>query len=313
MRNIIPVCRFSTRLSILATAQTVLLQVPMQTNRSNPESRSAASVPSTPNGLQRGEYAPAKPTDLRSPCPMLNCLANHGYLPRDGRRVRAKDFTQAMSEVGVSTTLAAAFTHPLYLERATERSSSDQQQPSLDQKLLQLIRNSWKIFSGLGMWKAGQCDANGEKYLNLDQLAEPGIMEHDISLTRLDHAQGDNTTVQPPLVKALLASSSDGGHTLTAENLAAVRLQRIQAQKAENPAVQYGSREHDIACLSISTFLQLLGDGKSVPCEYARVLFLEERLPTAEGWRRRGWWTLGLLELGWGIHKIKSLIGLRFS
>jgi hypothetical protein len=25
------------------------------------------------------------PGDLRSPCPALNALANHGFLPRDGR------------------------------------------------------------------------------------------------------------------------------------------------------------------------------------------------------------------------------------
>jgi Peroxidase, family 2 len=27
------------------------------------------------------------PTDRRSPCPMVNALANHGYLPRDGKDV----------------------------------------------------------------------------------------------------------------------------------------------------------------------------------------------------------------------------------
>ena len=29
-------------------------------------------------------YVPANPGDSRSPCPALNALANHGYLPRDG-------------------------------------------------------------------------------------------------------------------------------------------------------------------------------------------------------------------------------------
>lgn len=243
---------------------------------------------------------------------MLNCLANHGYLPRDGRRLHAKDFIQAMTEVGVSTTLAAALTHPLYLEHATASSDSAVQQFSLSQNLIRFFRNPWTAFQDLGMCKAGQRDANGEKYLNLDQLADPGILEHDISLTRLDHAQGDNTIVQPQLVQALLASSSDGGRTLTDENLAAFRLRRIQEQKSQNLAVQYGSREHNVACLSISTILQILGDGKSVPCDYVRVFFLEERLPIAEGWRRRQWWTLGLAELGWGICRIKSLIGLGF-
>ena len=32
-------------------------------------------------------YQPPGPTDSRSPCPALNALANHGYLPRDGKNI----------------------------------------------------------------------------------------------------------------------------------------------------------------------------------------------------------------------------------
>lgn len=152
----------------------------------------------------------------------------------------------------------------------------------------------------------------GQEYLNLDQLALPSVMEHDISLTRLDHQQGDNITLQPDLVRDLLASSSDGGKTLTAEDLSAFRLQRIEQQKRDNPACVYGPREHDIACLSIAMLLQVFGDGSKVPCEYVRAFFLEERLPVQEGWRKRRWWTLGFVELGRGIAKIKKIIGLGF-
>jgi hypothetical protein len=35
-------------------------------------------------------YVPPGPTDSRSPCPGLNALANHGILPRDGRRITYK-------------------------------------------------------------------------------------------------------------------------------------------------------------------------------------------------------------------------------
>lgn len=268
---------------------------------------------SAPNPPEMGDYVPAKPTDLRSPCPMINCLANHGYLPRDGRTVHAKDFIQAMSEVGVSPTLAAVFTHPIFLEHAKQSENQVQEQLSLYQKLKYLLHNPWAImFSELGMWNTHQRDAVGEKYLDLDQLSQPGIMEHDVSLTRLDHSQGDNATLQPKLVNELLASSSDGGRTLTDGDLAAFRLRRIQQQRRDNPSVLYGPRQHDIACLSIATILQIFGDGRTVPCEFVRVFFLEERLPISEGWRKRQWWKLGLVELGWGIGKIKSIIGLKF-
>jgi hypothetical protein len=46
---------------------------------------------------------------------MLNPLANHGYLPRDGRSVNASDITKALHDVvvGVSTFVNAVFTHPI--------------------------------------------------------------------------------------------------------------------------------------------------------------------------------------------------------
>ncbi|KAL7940725.1 Chloroperoxidase [Trichoderma barbatum] len=39
------------------------------------------------------------PEDLRSPCPMLNTLANHGYIPHNGRNISAQQFADAASEV----------------------------------------------------------------------------------------------------------------------------------------------------------------------------------------------------------------------
>ncbi|KAF5338169.1 hypothetical protein D9758_014727 [Tetrapyrgos nigripes] len=36
---------------------------------------------------QNYEYQPPRKGDARSPCPFLNTLANHGYLPRDGKGI----------------------------------------------------------------------------------------------------------------------------------------------------------------------------------------------------------------------------------
>ncbi|RFU77413.1 hypothetical protein TARUN_4830 [Trichoderma arundinaceum] len=38
------------------------------------------------------------PEDSRSPCPMLNTLANHGYLPHNGRQITAQQFGDAVTE-----------------------------------------------------------------------------------------------------------------------------------------------------------------------------------------------------------------------
>ncbi|KAM3456881.1 hypothetical protein MY3296_001539 [Beauveria thailandica] len=34
-----------------------------------------------------GQWAPPGHDDFRGPCPMMNTLANHGYIPRDGRNI----------------------------------------------------------------------------------------------------------------------------------------------------------------------------------------------------------------------------------
>lgn len=43
-------------------------------------------------------WQPPTPTDRRSPCPMLNALANHGYLPRDGKDVSLADLVTGFKE-----------------------------------------------------------------------------------------------------------------------------------------------------------------------------------------------------------------------
>jgi hypothetical protein len=268
-------------------------------------SSSTASLISTP--LKKGTYSASKASDLRSPCPLINCLANHGYLPRDGRNVRSSELTAAMNEVGLSSALGAVFSKPIFLENK----DASQQSRSFLGYIWSLVRNPWTLLSMFGMRRLGQEDSMGKICLNLDQLALPGVVEHDISLTRLDHAQGDNISLQPDLVRDLLASSSDGGKTLTAEDLAALRKRRIDKQREVNPSLAYGSLQHQIACTEIALVLDVFGDGNKVRCDFARAFFLEERLPTQEGWKKRRWWSLGFFELGGTVGKIKQLVGLK--
>ncbi|KAI0436574.1 putative chloroperoxidase [Xylaria telfairii] len=43
-------------------------------------------------------YVKPKSTDSRGPCPMLNTLANHGYIPHNGRNITAQEFGNAIFE-----------------------------------------------------------------------------------------------------------------------------------------------------------------------------------------------------------------------
>ncbi len=58
------------------------------------------------------------------------------------------------------------------------------------------VSNPSAILFRFGMRRPGQKDALGKKCLNLDQLALPNVIEHDVSLTRRDYQQGDNITPQ---------------------------------------------------------------------------------------------------------------------
>ncbi|EIW61336.1 Cloroperoxidase [Trametes versicolor FP-101664 SS1] len=52
-------------------------------------------------------WCPATAGDSRSPCPALNALANHGYIPHDGRDLTAPQLSQAIQKVyGISRVFA---------------------------------------------------------------------------------------------------------------------------------------------------------------------------------------------------------------
>ena len=161
------------------------------------------------------------------------------------------------------------------------------------------------------MRRRDQVDSQGRKVLDLDQLATPGVVEHDISLSRRDHQQKQgNLLPQQDLLEDLLASSADG-KVFTMEDLAAFRKRRIQRQLDDNPGLKYGAMQHKIGCSEIALILHIFGNGKSIPCEYVRAFFKEERLPHKEGWKKRWLWTMGILELVRGTKNVQIVMGIR--
>lgn len=261
--------------------------------------------------LTKGEYAPATSIDLRSPCPMVNCLANHGYIARDGRSIHANELYAAVREVGLGVGLAAAFAYPIFYEHHPKANDGRSWWERLLAKLNPL--------TALGMRRPGQTDAMRRPVLDLDQLALPGVIEHDISLTRRDHQQAQgNSALQSDLVEGLLRSSKDG-KIITREDLAEYRKHRIAVQREENPGLLYGGVQKLLSYGEISLILDVIGDGEEVPVEYARAFLLEERLPSKEGWRSRsgsgscswswGWWQVGIIGLQISIFKVWCLVG----
>lgn len=143
-----------------------------------------------------------------------------------------------------------------------------------------------------------QVDKGGKEVLNLDQLAKHGAMEHDVSLTRRDAAQGDGLNKQKDLVDQLIAAARDSKF-VTMEDFARLRRKRLEQQRKDNPEMVFEALHNLMACGEVAFAQKLFGDSKrdfAVPVEYVKALWQEERFPFEEGWEIRRWWPLGILE-----------------
>jgi hypothetical protein len=238
---------------------------------------------------------------------MLNALANHGYLPRDGRSIRLKELKAVLTEVAsLSGPLAAAFADGVFIERHIGSNAG----PGFFSLLWDFVRSPFTGFGILALRNPGQVDSEGIPVVDLQQLSVRGVIEHDISLTRNDEAEGDNTSPQPVLIDALLASSSDGGETVTLDDLLKFRRQRIETQKKNNASLKYGTLEHIFGCTEIVNIMNFVGDGEKVPVRWLDPFLREERLPVKEGWKKREK-PYGVLSLLWEVMRVKRLLGVK--
>ncbi|KFY06498.1 hypothetical protein V492_08000 [Pseudogymnoascus sp. VKM F-4246] len=99
------------------------------------------------------QWAPAGPDDFRGPCPMMNTLANHGFLPHDGRNITKANAVHALS-AGLNFDPALA---SLMWDQA-------------------IIANP---------------EPNAT-YFTLDNLNRHNVLEHDASMSRVDDFFGNN-------------------------------------------------------------------------------------------------------------------------
>ncbi|KAK6336637.1 hypothetical protein TWF718_009433 [Orbilia javanica] len=257
----------------------------------------------TPAPLKRGEWKHPEVTDLRGPCPIINSLANHGFIARDGRNITVDDIMKAFQEeLGLGPDVAFGLSKPPFTlhtrEGEAEEAEDKKEAPQgyfhgFFNKLpgLPTINSESRI----GLRNPGQVNEKGEPVLNLDQLRRHGAVEHDVSLVRRDFAQGDNTTIQPDLLHDLLASASDdgkGGKIFTIQDFAQFRNRRLEQQKRENSKLNFGLREAVLAFGEVALVMSVWGaksvtEYDRVPFEYIKAIFEEERFPYQEGWVKR--------------------------
>ncbi|ORX93544.1 Cloroperoxidase, partial [Basidiobolus meristosporus CBS 931.73] len=179
---------------------------------------------------------------IRGPCPVLNTLANHGYLPRSGANI-----TFEVLQNGLVDSINL---HPL-------------------------IRN---VLVGLTFLKVGQDTPDGFIVPSLRDLKLHDFIEHDFSLSRKDGALGDPVSPDPDLLKQLeQASSKDDMYTL--EDFAKFSNMRIKDSLENNPEVSYSPRLKAISQMEMASLFAVFGHGDKISKQTVMDIFSHERLP----------------------------------
>ncbi|KZT34687.1 Cloroperoxidase [Sistotremastrum suecicum HHB10207 ss-3] len=202
-------------------------------------------------------WTPPGPDDSRGPCPGLNTLANHGYLPHDGKNISFSQLYKALREVyNISIPWAFILASGTVLQMGEFSLSS----PHLPLP-------------------------------SLHKLALHNKIEHDSSLVHANAPSKDAkwapAHIDDELLKRLLdqaeAAAADHGG-LTPEDFGEIRALRDRTALSNGPLTTVQAR----LAWSESTFLMMVlgGVDEKIKPEYLKAFIGEERLPIEEGWVR---------------------------
>ncbi|KZT13308.1 Cloroperoxidase, partial [Laetiporus sulphureus 93-53] len=193
-------------------------------------------------------YCPPQKGDSRSPCPALNTLANHGYLPRDGKCITPQVLMHAL-EKGYN------LSGPL----------------------------AWVLVRG-GFYLLGQ----RRERICLRDLARHNCIEHNASLIHRDaHERDEYAPIRNHLeMMDLLLSHSKDGVLMTTDDVARARVHREleyeNAMDRLHAEIARGEMAIVKRVLGIKPKPQT-APLPGVPNDILRTWMLEERLP--DDWR----------------------------
>ncbi|EKJ76010.1 hypothetical protein FPSE_03782 [Fusarium pseudograminearum CS3096] len=195
------------------------------------------------------EWVAPGANDSRGPCPGLNTLANHGYLPHDGKNIDLKKLADGM---------LAGFN----IEKG-------------DALLLftQAIRTS--------------PDYPATRTFDLADLGRHNILEHDISISRSDAFFADPNPFNKTVWAETLTYFPDD--MITVEQVAKARMGRLATSKKTNPQHSLSKLADGFSWGEMASFFEIMADGTTgtVEKKYIEYWFKNERLPTEIGWQRR--------------------------
>ncbi|PVH95129.1 Cloroperoxidase [Periconia macrospinosa] len=195
-------------------------------------------------------WTPPSTGDVRSPCPLLNSLANHNIIPHNGKNLTVPMLVKALNETVNLSPEIATFTATSALSLAPD--------PSLG-------------------------------HFQLNDLDKHNAIEHDASLSRVDfHFVGKEGVAKfnYPTFKRWFAHFG-GQEFIDIETAAKARFAMVQHSRDTNPEFTYAEVQRLASYVETTLYFKAMVDkwGRTRK-EFVRVLFEQERLPFAEGWRR---------------------------
>lgn len=188
------------------------------------------------------------PASVRSPCPGLNSLANHGFLPHNGKGNTIPILLKGLAE---GLNMGADFTVAI---------------------------------GGAGLL-ASPNPFGGS--FNLDDLNQHNFpIEHDASISRQDAALGNDQPFYDPNWQQYI-HFFDGKTVTDVPTASKAKFARFNDSLTKNPEFTYGLREAVLSYGENALYLQTMGDPISgnAKIEYVRSLFEKEQLPYNLGWR----------------------------
>ncbi|EJD42427.1 heme-thiolate peroxidase [Auricularia subglabra TFB-10046 SS5] len=192
------------------------------------------------------EFNPPLFDDERSPCPALNALANHSYLPHDGRDIGFWKSVNALRDVyNLSLLLAVVLT-----------------------------------VAGCLLCGPGAGTFTFRSSFSLSDLAQHGKIEHDGSLSRPDARQGSLLAPCPPDPARLASLCSENADSLTLDDMCRVRAAR-DAQLRQPLSLFHAEVARGEVALTYGTFAR--ADGRVLVSDLL-TWFGQDRLPY--GWSR---------------------------
>jgi len=185
-------------------------------------------------------FSPPADTDSRTPCPALNALANHGFLPHDGKAINHDSLKEYLTSV-------YGFSHAVSLGS---------------------VEVAWQL--------CGKFISGKKAPTDLHEFAKHNVIEHNASLAHADAAEGEvyaPVTTDQGLLQDLVSRSADG-QFLTIEDLSRVRVEREDALP-----VPLSKKDQSTGRAASGLLLNRFGDNEKVPVSDVQTFLGESRIP----------------------------------